>query len=419
MGKYVLFVVLGVSFYFVVMSRNMSRNSTDAYANYLFYNARTNSHNIAVSAANMLANWVFLDTTNGTIAYSNMNFNGGSYSAYVTDIVGTNRKLISVYSQFAVNLPKSITKKYNPRDTSIIRDTCVVILQPSGYSKYAYYSVLENNINWISKDTIWGPFHTQDDILVPSGNSPVYYGRVTTNKGKTGSGTPKFLGGYESGVNIPLNAKSLLPIKQAALDNGRYFYHDSLRLIFKDDSVTWHFGKNKDSTMLISEFTPNGVIVCDSNIIRLSGRSHGRVTIASLVISGKTNMGEIWLDDDFKYTDDPRTVPGARNISGLVATNEIYITDNTPNRSDIVVQAACFSLNYGFGAYKYDTRPVSGMIYLLGGIVQKNRLAVGTFSGTTIKTGFGKSYRYDTRLYTDAPPFYPTTGLYEIISWRE
>lgn len=415
MGKYTLFIVLGATFYLLSLGRNMNRNSTDAYANYILYSARTNAHNIATTGANICANFIFLDTIGANIQYSNVSFNNGTFTAGSVDDYATGRKTVTSIATYNTSLPGYIVKPYTGDTTGVIRDTCIVILEPSGYSKYAYYSVLEGSINWIGADTIWGPFHTQD-IITYSGN-PTYYGKVTTNKGKTGSGTPAFLGGYQAGVNVPLNAKSFSIIKQAALDSGRYFKKDSLRLVFKGDSIKWHWGTKPDTTKLIKDFTRCGVIYLDSGIVRLSGICHGRVTVAS--VSSTTYMGEIYLDDDIKYTDDPRIVPGAKNILGLVASNEIYATENTPNNSNIIIQAAMFSLNYGFGAQNYSTRPVSGTIFLLGGITQKQRLAVGTFSGSTISHGYAKNYKYDTRLFTDAPPFFPTTGRYEIISWRE
>ncbi len=416
MGKYALLLVMGASLFLLTLGKNMIRNSTDAYANYILYAARTNAHSISTSAANITANWIFLDTLGNNISYSRISFNGGTFTSASVDDYSRGRKIITATSEVKTALPGYITQPYTGDTTGYVRDTCIVILQPSGYCKYAYYSVLEGGINWISADTIWGPFHTQD-VITYSG-SPTYYGKVTTNKGKTGSGgTPVFLGGYQSGVNVPLNPKSLSILKQAALDSGRYFKKDSLRLVFKGDSVKWHFGTKPDTTKLIKDFTRCGVIYVDSNIIRVSGTSHGRVTVAS--VSSSSYYGEIYIDDDLQYTDDPRVVAGAKNLTGLVASNEIYATENTQNNNNIIIQAAMFSLNYGFGAQNYGSRPISGKIFLLGGITQKQRLAVGTISGSSITHGYAKNYRYDTRLFSDAPPFFPTTGRYEIISWRE
>ncbi len=418
MARYALFLVLGAMLSLLTLGTNMIRNATDAYANYILYAARTNAHSIATSAANITANWIFLDTLGNNISYSNISFNGGTFNASSVDDYSRGRKIITATSEVKTYLPGYIVKPYTGDTTGFVRDTCIVILQPSGYCKYAYYSVLEGSINWASADTIWGPFHTQDIITYKG--SPTFYGKVTTNKGKTGSsGTPNFFGGYQSGINVPLNPKSLTILKQAALDSGRYFRKDSLRLVFKGDSIKWKFGTKPDTTKLIKDFTRCGVIYLDSNIIYVSGTNHGRITVAS--VSSTAYMGKIYIEDDIKYTDDPRVVIGAKNITGLVASNEIYISTSIPNDSDVVIQAAMFSLNQGFGADSYDKKKISGTIYLFGGITQKQCLAVGTLNSGNgkIEHGYAKNYKYDTRLFSDAPPFFPTTGRYEIISWRE
>lgn len=58
---------------------------------------------------------------------------------------------------------------------------------------------------FITGDTVWGPFHTQSQLNI--GGDAVFWGKVTTLKGlnltdKTAS--PKFFGGIEHGVDIPL-----------------------------------------------------------------------------------------------------------------------------------------------------------------------------------------------------------------------
>ncbi len=65
------------------------------------------------------------------------------------------------------------------------------------------------------------------------------------------------------------------------------------------------------------------------------------------------------------------------------------------------------------------TRPPSGTIDLLGGIIQYQREAVGTFGYGGISSGFNKRYRYDDRLMRISPPRYPGTGIFEILSWFE
>jgi hypothetical protein len=60
-----------------------------------------------------------------------------------------------------------------------------------------------------------------------------------------------------------------------------------------------------------------------------------------------------------------------------------------------------------------------GSLHLLGGVIQKKRGPVGTFSGTSLVTGYNKDYKYDRRLADNPPPFFPTTGEYDLKSWQE
>jgi hypothetical protein len=69
----------------------------------------------------------------------------------------------------------------------------------------------------------------------------------------------------------------------------------------------------------------------------------------------------------------------------------------------------------------YSTIPAMGDLKVFGGIIQNYRGPVGTFSGTTGAklSGYSKAYQYDTRLRNTSPPYFPTTGRYELVSWDE
>ena len=132
-----------------------------------------------------------------------------------------------------------------------------------------------------------------------------------------------------------------------------------------------------------------------------------------------TGKGTVYIDDDIVYNEDPRQVPNSTDMLGICAENSVLITKNTANNSDVNIHASVYSEKGGFGADYYDTRPVSGNINLLGGIIQNTRKAVGTFSGSTINHGFAKRYKYDDRFMLASPPFFPGTGGFEIVSWFE
>jgi hypothetical protein len=133
-------------------------------------------------------------------------------------------------------------------------------------------------------------------------------------------------------------------------------------------------------------------------------------------VSGK---GKVYFDSSVVYANDP--LSGTSNdILGICADDSLVITNNTDNSNSIDIQAALFSLKKGLGAEQYNSGSPRGMIRLLGGISQYQRAAVGTLNGSgNVVTGYSKSYKYDTRLMNQSPPYYPTTGSYEILSWYE
>jgi hypothetical protein len=170
-------------------------------------------------------------------------------------------------------------------------------------------------------------------------------------------------------------------------------------------------------TLHLPTAAANGVIFVDNGTVRLKGTITGAYTIGCSGSSGE--KGSVYLDDDIVYTHNPKTDPTSTDMLGIVAQKKVLITENTPNKSSININASIYVQDGGFGAENYDDRPVSGNINLMGGLIQNTRQAVGTFSGGTIKSGFAKQYKYDDRFMVASPPFFPGTGGYEIVSWYE
>jgi len=402
-GKAALFLVVGFSLIFLAIGKNFGSLSTSAVDNLTDYYTETVAHDIAVTGANMAANKIFFDPT-WTAGYNNLSYQNG--------ILNVN---VSVLDAF-----KNIRQITSTGSFNGVTNTVSVTLQPSKFSKFAYYSISEGGtIWWITGDTVWGPFHTQDYLRV-SGR-PVFWGKATTKKKLikyNSSAKPYFYGGFEKGVDLPLPLDGLTPIENAAdADGYKFTSKDTVYLTFAVDSLKIKYAWNgATTTVLASSFAPNGVIFAKNSVLRLQGIVKGQY---SVVASGSSGKGKIFLDDDIVYNSDPRDNPSSEDMLGILAKNDILITQNVANNSSIDIHASIYSESGGFGAQNYDTRPVSGNINLLGGIIQNTRRAVGTFSGSTINHGFSKRYRYDDRLMFSSPPMYPGTGAFEIVSWLE
>ena len=410
MGRTSLLMVVGFSTIFALMGFNLSHVAGEGVKNFTIYNTATQAHNIASSAANVACNQIFF-TPNWRDGYNNVSFAGGKYFVQVRDL--PNRR-IQVTARADYSGPNDRTGEYEDKQSII-----TVVMQPSSFSKFAYYSEVEGSIYWITGDTVWGPFHTQEKLSV-SGN-PVFYGKVTARKGlskKTKTSKPEFYGGFASGVSVSLPA-TMTPMTDAAKDDGHYTDGIDVYLTFNaDGTVTYQEGSDPAQTVSLESYAPNGVICVDNGNLHIQGTVSGNVTVSALGSSG-LGKGNVYLDDDIVYSTDPND-PNCTDMLGIVSDNNVVITNNAANNDDININASIFCRKGGFGAEDYNTRPIAGSINLVGGIQQYQRAAVGTFgSSGTINHGFQKNYRYDNRLMTDLPPFYPTTGSYEIVSWYE
>ncbi len=104
-------------------------------------------------------------------------------------------------------------------------------------------------------------------------------------------------------------------------------------------------------TMLVNLMAPTGVIHSTADV-RVSGTFDGQLTIYS--------EGNIWIDNDLVYANNPLVDNTSDDILGLVAANNIIATDNAANNTDLTIQASLLAINGEFYAQNYDSRPVSG-----------------------------------------------------------
>lgn len=404
-GRAILLLVAGFSIIFLVVGKNFGRITNDSASNYSAYYTHAVSHNIAVSGANLAVNQIFL-TPSWTSGYSNVSMSGGTMSAIVT--------LINPVTN-AIRI--TATGIYYG-DTS----TVIVNLQQSYFSKFAYCSNDENGIWWANQDTVNGPFHTQDYLNVnghpvfnPGSNFVGTY--LGINKYNSSS-SPIINGTLRVGDNLTIPSTGVSSLEALATSGGHTFTgHDTVYLAFAGDSIRYKYAyKNSWTSAKTSTFAPNGTIVADNAILRIQGTLTGKLTVGA---SYTTKGGNVYIDDDVVYTTDPRTNSSSSDLLGIVAQNNVYVTDNS-NTINVHIDAAIYAQSGGFGAENYSTRSKDGYIYLLGGITQNGRLAVGTLdSKGNISTGFSKSYTYDNRLLVNVPPNFPSTGSYEVISWFE
>jgi hypothetical protein len=408
-GKASLFLVIGFSLIFMIAGRNFNNMATSTTDNFTSYFVKSKAHYIAVSGVNLIVNRLFLDATLADQTYT-FSFDDGTISATLTtlDAVKNIKQLLSTGTYFGTS------------------NTIKIIFKPSLFSKYAYFSNSEgSNIYWTSKDTVWGPFHTNGNLLVSY--NPVFYGKATIGGSLTknpSSSTPQFLGGFQKGIQIAIPTTGVTTVQTAAATAGFQFSGKSLVYFeFRGDSVRYRYATSGTGSTwtykLASTFTSNGTIDFGNAEVHILGKVKGRYTLVASGSSG--NQGDFFLDDDVYYNTDPTVYPSSTDMLGIVAKNDVWVTDNTANNTSagIKIQASIYCETGSFGAQNYSTRAAAGFINLTGGIIQATRGAVGSLSGSTVTNGFSKRYRYDDRLLTTYPPAFPGCGTFEIVSWFE
>jgi hypothetical protein len=159
--------------------------------------------------------------------------------------------------------------------------------------------------------------------------------------------------------------------------------------------------------------------------VAVSGKLRGRVTLAA--------SGNIIIADDVTYVTDP-SVAGCSDLLGIFSGDSVVVADNLINdpipwlsgkpathwdqTNDEFINGFVLALDI-FTVQNYDDGSTSaekcsgvnagrGCLWLTGGIIQKQRGAVGLTSGE----GYIKRYAYDACGLTDPPPYFPTTGRF-------
>ena len=175
-------------------------------------------------------------------------------------------------------------------------------------------------------------------------------------------------------------------------------------------------------------FNPSfkGVIFVDGHVA-ISGNLRGRVTVAA--------TGDIVIADDMTYVTDPGAGT-CNDLMGIFAGGYVRVADNPinspwrifrPGTSNnpyrtfddstgefihgVVLTLNQFTVvNYNSGSSSaqpcQSSQAGRGCLYLTGGIIQRQRGAVGLTSGR----GYIKRYSYDQCAAEQPPPYFPTTG---------
>jgi cytoskeletal protein CcmA (bactofilin family) len=314
------------------------------------------------------------------------------------------------------------------------------ILECETFAAFAYFHDRSSSVWHVTGDSLSGRVHGNGHVRVRG--DPWFGGRVTTSEDhliiQDGS-SPTFEQGYQVNfqeIPFPDPAVILDALRVAAQANG--FYAGDLRgpharyevvlgrngnlgyLSYRSYERGGGGGGGGGGGYQYSSWTGiavsgiNGPVVFDDTMW-IEGTLDGKVTIGS--------GADIHIRGDVLYEDArpyEGPLPGCDDVLGLIAAGDVVVDMTGPNMNDCVIHAHVMALQSSFTVESYNQGPPRGDLVVWGGVVQEDPGPVGSFNHYDIIVhGYTKDYHYDPRLSTGAPPWYPQTGRYTVVSWQD
>lgn len=320
-------------------------------------------------------------------------------------------------------------RRYRVRSTGTIgtvSQTVTNYIQTDNYARYIWFTNSESyqgtNVWFWDLDHLNGPTYTNGHFNIKG--DPIFGGEVRsvdayiryynngTNINSSNLSNPPYdLPDFQDAVilgsdsiNMPTQALSL----RTASTNGGIRYTGNTTILLNSNG-TMNVTTSGHTYNNIS-LPANGALFVNNGSLNISGTLSGRLTAGA--------SGDINIINNIRYADDPR-LPGSTSTDtlGLISEGDVVI-DEDASYTNLEIDASIMALNTSFMLEEWWKNGARGTLSVFGGIIQKQRGPVGTFSGTTKVSGFSKNYDYDARLLNSPPPFVPTTGDYITLSWE-
>ncbi len=291
--------------------------------------------------------------------------------------------------------------------------------------------------NW---DVINGPLHT-NDALVTCGSPD--FGRTLSDVIEVSSppqgwhvfgscsGSPNFIGTFVTNAPVLTPPATNGLLANIAQNGGYYFTGQRGITLNSNNTITVRTNMSGAGTTLA--MPSNGVIyvangACSASYspytatypntsgcgnVRLQGTYSGQLTIAA--------ENDIIIDGNVCRAGGTCANPTGNGMLGLIANNFVRVWRPYPTQtsrsncgsgsgsgavSPLTINAAMLAIQHSFIVDHYNCGSALTTLRVNGAIGQKFRGAVGTFSGSTLVSGYAKNYNYDDRLRYISPPHF-------------
>jgi hypothetical protein len=332
------------------------------------------------------------------------------------------------------------------------------VIAKYGIPSLAKYSFLHNANVWFGSGiTVYGKVMSNGGIRMDGTNNSLVQSALNTytcgtetgcspsqsKAGVWGSGGPTALWRYPV-PQVDFNSLSLdfTSLRAAAISKGGYLgpsgafgYHmvfnaDGTVRITKITNATTRRGWTPDnncenlsqvisseSNVVTYDLATHPVIFAEDHIF-VDGVVNGTATVVAARFPLNINYMNIWLNNNLTYL----AKDGHSNL-GLFAQNNIYLALNIPNNFE--VDAALLAQGGRIVRHDYNYSGCSSYAnamrnnFTFYGSMISNLKSYWNYGSPTVSGFTTRTVTYDQNLYFQPPPYFPTQGAYEFISWQE
>ena len=305
--------------------------------------------------------------------------------------------------------------------------------------------------DFIDVDSVNGPLKTNDSISVCG--SPDF-GRDANDDIELNGASPGWVSGcsgaapnFKGVVDWPAGQ---LPMPQSnsqleASADPAYVFNGETKLLFQGSTVQI----TNNGTTTSKPLPPGGGVIYINNTSCNVGYSRQQTYTPSNYMTN-AGCGNAWIsgtynsditigaDNDIIVTDDFLSNNTNTVLGGLVANNFVRVfhpvtsfgtngfggvtcVNDSAGPGAMEIDAAILALNQSFIADNWYCGSPLGTLTVKGAIAQKFRGTVGTHSGGTVQSGYGKNYQYNDTLRYREPPYFinPTESAWRLVRQNE
>jgi len=309
------------------------------------------------------------------------------------------------------NVVGQASKTYRIESRGTVKGMSRTIIIEGGrfktWAKYALWSHNNRQIYFKSGEKFYGPVHANNQLWF-SGD-PEFFATVTSGASTYGGSTNSCI--FHEGFWMNAATNSMAEVDFPDLrSKASLIVTGATTIVFQGTNMVV---SNPDRGWVnqVMSVPADAVIYtstegAQTGTMDVQGTLDGRITIVA--------DQDIEITDNLTYVDDPATNSASDDALGLISGRDIIVKTSFPDNGKIYAHMMAtgnatpgVDTDGSFGVENAYTRSPSGFLNVWGGIVQHYRGVVGTFSWSSLTSGFEKNYTYDTRFATDPPPEYP------------